>query len=57
MAPRSLLGNVKKPGGQKNGRNQDLFNKKRIKTWWFRKKVVILHPLFVADDQKAVSLT
>jgi hypothetical protein len=29
-------------------KNASSFNKKGVKTWWFRKKVVILHPLFVA---------
>ena len=32
----------------KNGRNHELFNKNRIKTWWIREIVVTLHPLFVA---------
>ena len=33
---------------QESGRNHELFNKKRIKTWWIREIVVTLHPLFVA---------
>ena len=38
-------------------KNLPFFNKKRIKTWWFRKKAVPLHPLFVARVPGALSLT
>ena len=38
----------------KKRKNVTLFNKNMVKTWWICKKVVTLHPLFVAPVPEAV---
>ena len=40
-----------------NQENVACFNKNMVKTWWICKKVVTLHPLFVALCLKVSSLT